>query len=166
MCSFNGQSIDPPAASHKEVIEFVALVVYVGCFFPFFSLQTGFDIAVASEIMAILALADSLEDMRNRLARMVVGTSRSGQPVTTEDLVCVTVRPFCPHGVGTLSPIISLSACRLCGATWWERLRSKDWPHQLIQFIYLFISLPVKKCNKRKTTHDTLLSPVHTSFSA
>ncbi|XP_039980878.1 monofunctional C1-tetrahydrofolate synthase, mitochondrial isoform X2 [Xiphias gladius] len=48
--------------------------------------ETGFDIAVASEIMAILALADSLEDMRNRLARMVVGTSRSGQPVTTEDL--------------------------------------------------------------------------------
>ncbi|KAI3364277.1 hypothetical protein L3Q82_011083 [Scortum barcoo] len=47
---------------------------------------TGFDIAVASEIMAILALADSLEDMKNRLARMVVGTSRSGQPVTAEDL--------------------------------------------------------------------------------
>ncbi|KAJ3607000.1 hypothetical protein NHX12_026515 [Muraenolepis orangiensis] len=42
--------------------------------------ETGFDIAVASEIMAILALADGLEDMRVRLARMVVGTSRSGQP--------------------------------------------------------------------------------------
>ncbi|XP_060907981.1 monofunctional C1-tetrahydrofolate synthase, mitochondrial [Labrus mixtus] len=48
--------------------------------------ETGFDIAVASEIMAILALADSLEDMKNRLSRMVVGTSRSGQPVTAEDL--------------------------------------------------------------------------------
>ncbi|XP_031178011.1 monofunctional C1-tetrahydrofolate synthase, mitochondrial isoform X1 [Sander lucioperca] len=48
--------------------------------------ETGFDIAVASEIMAILALADSLVDMKNRLARMVVGTSRSGQPVTAEDL--------------------------------------------------------------------------------
>uniref|UniRef100_A0A673A032 formate--tetrahydrofolate ligase n=1 Tax=Sphaeramia orbicularis TaxID=375764 RepID=A0A673A032_9TELE len=48
--------------------------------------ETGFDIAVASEIMAILALADSLEDMKNRLARMVVGTSRRGQPVTAEDL--------------------------------------------------------------------------------
>lgn len=54
----------------------------------FHTLQTGFDIAVASEIMAILALADSLADMKNRLARMVVGTSRSGQPVTAEDLVC------------------------------------------------------------------------------
>ncbi|XP_077409544.1 monofunctional C1-tetrahydrofolate synthase, mitochondrial [Vanacampus margaritifer] len=48
--------------------------------------ETGFDIAVASEIMAILALADSLEDMKQRLAHMVVGTSRSGQPVTAEDL--------------------------------------------------------------------------------
>lgn len=50
------------------------------------SRETGFDIAVASEIMAILALADSLGDMRTRLARMVVGTSRSGQPITAEDL--------------------------------------------------------------------------------
>ncbi|XP_053737243.1 monofunctional C1-tetrahydrofolate synthase, mitochondrial [Synchiropus splendidus] len=48
--------------------------------------ETGFDIAVASEIMAILALADSLEDMKTRLARMVVGTSRAGTPVTAEDL--------------------------------------------------------------------------------
>ncbi|KAG7275350.1 hypothetical protein CRUP_007906, partial [Coryphaenoides rupestris] len=48
--------------------------------------ETGFDIAVASEIMAILALADGLKDMKVRLARMVVGTSRSGQPVTAEDL--------------------------------------------------------------------------------
>ncbi|XP_015256433.1 PREDICTED: monofunctional C1-tetrahydrofolate synthase, mitochondrial [Cyprinodon variegatus] len=48
--------------------------------------ETGFDIAVASEIMAILALADSLKDMKDRLARMVVGTSRSGEPVTAEDL--------------------------------------------------------------------------------
>ncbi|CAL8316984.1 unnamed protein product [Merluccius merluccius] len=48
--------------------------------------ETGFDIAVASEIMAILALANGLEDMKVRLARMVVGTSHSGQPVTAEDL--------------------------------------------------------------------------------
>uniref|UniRef100_A0A3B4A7J5 formate--tetrahydrofolate ligase n=1 Tax=Periophthalmus magnuspinnatus TaxID=409849 RepID=A0A3B4A7J5_9GOBI len=48
--------------------------------------ETGFDIAVASEIMAILALSNSLQDMRSRLARMVVGTSHSGRPVTAEDL--------------------------------------------------------------------------------
>uniref|UniRef100_A0A4W4FVJ4 formate--tetrahydrofolate ligase n=1 Tax=Electrophorus electricus TaxID=8005 RepID=A0A4W4FVJ4_ELEEL len=50
------------------------------------SRQTQFDIAVASEIMAILALADGLADMKARLGRMVVGSSRSGQPVTADDL--------------------------------------------------------------------------------
>lgn len=39
--------------------------------------------------MAVLALADSLEDMRRRLARMVVASSKKGVPVTTEDLVCL-----------------------------------------------------------------------------
>jgi formyltetrahydrofolate synthetase len=47
---------------------------------------TGFDISVASEIMAILALTTSLADMRERLGRMVVGASRSGMPVTADDL--------------------------------------------------------------------------------
>lgn len=50
-------------------------------------LQAQFDITVASEIMAVLALTSSLEDMRQRLAKMVVATSRSGEPITTEDLV-------------------------------------------------------------------------------
>ena len=48
--------------------------------------QTGFDITVASEVMAILALATSLQDLRQRLGRIVVGTSKSGEPVTAEDL--------------------------------------------------------------------------------
>src|SRR5689334_20830183 len=47
---------------------------------------TGFDIAVASEIMAILALTTSLGDMRERLGQMVVGASRAGAPVTADDL--------------------------------------------------------------------------------
>ncbi|XP_018583247.2 C-1-tetrahydrofolate synthase, cytoplasmic isoform X1 [Scleropages formosus] len=51
-----------------------------------FTRTTQFDISVASEIMAVLALTSSLEDMRSRLARMVVATSRSGKPITTEDL--------------------------------------------------------------------------------
>ncbi|KAG9404986.1 C-1-tetrahydrofolate synthase, cytoplasmic [Aphanomyces cochlioides] len=50
------------------------------------SRDTGFDITVASEIMAVLALATSLEDMRERLGRMVIGMSRAGDPVTTDDL--------------------------------------------------------------------------------
>ena len=44
--------------------------------------QTGFDIAVASEVMAILALTTSLKDMRQRLGRMVIGYSKQGKPVT------------------------------------------------------------------------------------
>ncbi|KAK2826220.1 hypothetical protein Q5P01_020434 [Channa striata] len=48
--------------------------------------EAQFDITVASEIMAVLALTSSLEDMRQRLAKMVVATSRSGQPITSEDL--------------------------------------------------------------------------------
>lgn len=37
--------------------------------------------------MAVLALTSSLKDMRQRLAKMVVATSRSGEPITTDDLV-------------------------------------------------------------------------------
>ena len=48
--------------------------------------DTGFDISVASECMAILALSTSLADMRERLGRMVVATSRSGDPVTCDDI--------------------------------------------------------------------------------
>ncbi len=48
--------------------------------------ETGFDISVASECMAILALSTSLADMRERLGRMVVATSRGGDPVTCDDI--------------------------------------------------------------------------------
>ncbi|KAM9679242.1 monofunctional C1-tetrahydrofolate synthase, mitochondrial isoform 2-T2 [Dama dama] len=50
------------------------------------SRQAQFDIAVASEIMAVLALTDSLSDMKERLGRMVVASDRNGQPVTADDL--------------------------------------------------------------------------------
>ncbi|KAI9684504.1 MAG: tetrahydrofolate synthase [Trizodia sp. TS-e1964] len=48
--------------------------------------QTGFDISVASECMAILALSNDLGDMRERLGRMVVASSKSGDPVTCDDI--------------------------------------------------------------------------------
>jgi formyltetrahydrofolate synthetase len=48
--------------------------------------QTGFDIAVASEVMAVLALTTDLADMRRRLGAMVIGNSRDGRPVTADDL--------------------------------------------------------------------------------
>lgn len=48
--------------------------------------QTGFDITAASEVMAILALATSPDDMRARLGRIVVGYTPDGEPVTAEQL--------------------------------------------------------------------------------
>lgn len=51
-----------------------------------FTRQTSFAISVASEIMAILALANDPEDMKNRLARMVVALDKNGKPVTADDL--------------------------------------------------------------------------------
>jgi formyltetrahydrofolate synthetase len=48
--------------------------------------ETGFDISVASEIMAILALTTGIADMRERLGRIVIGTSRAGGAVTADDL--------------------------------------------------------------------------------
>jgi formate--tetrahydrofolate ligase len=48
--------------------------------------QTGFEITAASEVMAVLALADSLADLRRRLGRLVVGQDRAGEPVTAEQI--------------------------------------------------------------------------------
>lgn len=48
--------------------------------------ETGYDITVASEVMAILALTTSLKDLRQRIGKMVVGTTYDGRPVTAEDL--------------------------------------------------------------------------------
>ena len=48
--------------------------------------EDGFDITVASEIMAVLCLASDLMDLKQRLARIIVGYNRAGQPVTAHDL--------------------------------------------------------------------------------
>tara|TARA_B100001245_G_scaffold168712_1_gene127809 strand:+ start:9981 stop:11687 length:1707 start_codon:yes stop_codon:yes gene_type:complete len=48
--------------------------------------ESGFDITAASEVMAALALATSLQDLRARMGRVVVGYTKDGSPVTAEDL--------------------------------------------------------------------------------
>jgi methylenetetrahydrofolate dehydrogenase (NADP+)/methenyltetrahydrofolate cyclohydrolase/formyltetrahydrofolate synthetase len=50
------------------------------------SRNTSFDISVASEVMAVLALSSSLKDMRERLGRMVVAFSKAGDPITCDDI--------------------------------------------------------------------------------
>jgi methylenetetrahydrofolate dehydrogenase (NADP+)/methenyltetrahydrofolate cyclohydrolase/formyltetrahydrofolate synthetase len=53
---------------------------------PVFPRSTGFDITVSSELMAILALTNSLADLRKRVGRAVVALNKQGEPVTLEDL--------------------------------------------------------------------------------
>ena len=51
-----------------------------------FPREDGFDIVVASEVMAILCLASDLADLKARVARIVVGATREGRPITAADL--------------------------------------------------------------------------------
>lgn len=53
--------------------------------------ETGFDIAVASEIMAVLALATDMKDMRERLGAMVIGNNRAGTPSRGHNLMSVAI---------------------------------------------------------------------------
>uniref|UniRef100_A0A2K5UVQ8 formate--tetrahydrofolate ligase n=1 Tax=Macaca fascicularis TaxID=9541 RepID=A0A2K5UVQ8_MACFA len=83
-----------------------------------YSRQAQFDIAVASEIMAVLALTDSLADMKARLGRMVVATDKSGQPVTADDLgtpVFVHAGPFANIAHGNSSVLADKIALKLVG---------------------------------------------------
>jgi formate--tetrahydrofolate ligase len=48
--------------------------------------ETGFDITAASELMAILALCESIPDLRRRISRIIVALTKDGKPVTCEDL--------------------------------------------------------------------------------
>ncbi|HCF99258.1 MAG TPA: formate--tetrahydrofolate ligase [Chloroflexi bacterium] len=48
--------------------------------------QTGFDITAASEVMTVLALSTSVQDLRRRFGRIVIGTTAEGTPVTAEDI--------------------------------------------------------------------------------
>ncbi len=50
--------------------------------------RTGFDIAVASELMAILGLAEDLHDMRARIGRVILGYSKDGKAITADDANC------------------------------------------------------------------------------
>jgi formate--tetrahydrofolate ligase len=58
--------------------------------------QTGFDITAASEVMAVLALATSLADLKRRLAAIVIGYTADGEPVTAQDM----------RGAGSMAAIL------------------------------------------------------------
>src|SRR5215216_2359306 len=88
---FSRLDIDPNGVQWRRVIDvndrFLREVqVGLGKDEAGFEHRSGYDITVASEIMAILALTTSLVDMRDRLGKMVVATSKKGEAVTAEDL--------------------------------------------------------------------------------
>jgi len=83
--------IDPANVLHRWVMDFSAqalrnIIIGMGDKMDGFEMPSGFAITVSSEIMAILAVAKDLPDLRARMGRIVVAYSKSGNPVTTEDL--------------------------------------------------------------------------------
>lgn len=84
-------NIDPRRVEMKWIIDFCAqalrnIVIGIGGKMDGFMMESGFAIAVSSEIMAILSVAKDLKDMRERMGKIVVAYDKSGNPVTTKDL--------------------------------------------------------------------------------
>lgn len=87
----NDLDIEPHSISWRRVVDISdralrQIVVGLGGPENGYPRETGYDIAVASEVMAVLALANDLADLRKMIGRIVIGYNRSGDPVTAEDL--------------------------------------------------------------------------------
>ncbi|MFO7821055.1 MAG: formate--tetrahydrofolate ligase [Lentisphaeria bacterium] len=83
--------IDPERVEFKWAIDFCAqalrnIVIGQGGKMDGLEMESGFQITVSSELMAILAIATDLKDMRERIGRIVVAHTKDNQPVTTADL--------------------------------------------------------------------------------
>ncbi len=109
----NALDIDPRTVSWKRVVDLNDralrdIVVGLGGVANGFPREDGFDIVVASEVMAIFCLAESIADLKKRLGDIVIGYNRSKQPVTARDLnahgaMTVLLRDaFAPNLVQTL----------------------------------------------------------------
>ncbi len=84
-------NIDPRNVEMKWIIDFCAqalrnIIIGLGGRKDGFMMNSNFAIAVSSEVMAILAVAKDLKDMRERMAKIVVAYDKRGNPVTTGDL--------------------------------------------------------------------------------
>lgn len=85
----NKLNIDPQSIAFRRVVDVSDRAlrnIIIGLGKEGMPRETGYDITVASEVMAILALTTGLQDLRKRLGKIVIGTTRSGKPVTAEDL--------------------------------------------------------------------------------
>ena len=84
-------NIDPRNVEMKWIMDFCAqalrdIIIGLGGKDDGFMMRSGFAIAVSSEVMAILAVAKDLKDMRERMGKIVVAYDKTGKPVTTSDL--------------------------------------------------------------------------------
>jgi formate--tetrahydrofolate ligase len=87
----NELDIDPLSISWRRCVDINDralrdIVVGLGGRANGYPRQTGFDITAASEVMAIVAVARDLHDLRERLGHITVGATRGGEPVTAEQL--------------------------------------------------------------------------------
>src|SRR5665648_521334 len=87
----NALAIDPLSISWRRVVDLNdramrEIVNGLGGALNGIPRQTGYDITVASEVMAILGLATSLKDLRERLGRITFGYSTAGKPLTADDI--------------------------------------------------------------------------------
>ena len=136
--------IDPARVQMKWAMDFCAqslrnIVIGRGGKMDGFEMESGFYISVASEVMAILAVARDVKDLRERMSKIVVAFDKSGKPVTAADLrvdgamtawmvkalqpnlmqsaegqpMLVHAGPFANLAVGQSSVIADLVGCRL-----------------------------------------------------
>ncbi len=137
--------IDPSRVQMRWAMDFCAqslrnIIIGRGGKMDGFEMESGFQIAVSSEVMAILAVAHDLKDFRKRMSKIVVAYSKSGKPVTTADLevdgamtawmidalnptlmqtiegqpVLVHAGPFANIAIGQSSIIADLVGTKLC----------------------------------------------------
>ncbi|MFW5996541.1 MAG: formate--tetrahydrofolate ligase [Lentisphaeria bacterium] len=137
-------NIDPDRVEFKWVMDFCAqslrnIIIGRGGKMDGLEMESGFQIAVASELMAILSIASGLKDMRERIANIILARDKDGKPVTAADLevdgamtawmvdtinptlmqtlegqpVFVHAGPFANIAIGQSSVIADKLACRL-----------------------------------------------------
>lgn len=84
-------NVHPKKVEFKWIIDYCAqslrnIIIGFGGKMDGFTMQSGFNIAVSSEIMAILAVAKDLKDLRERIGKIVLAYDKQDNPITTEDL--------------------------------------------------------------------------------
>jgi len=105
--------IDPTNVEIKWVIDFCAqglrkIIMGTGGRQDGYMMESGFNIAVSSELMAILAVATDLKDLRERVGKIVVAYDKKGSPVTTSDLEVAGA--MCAYMRNTINPTLVSTA--------------------------------------------------------